>query len=92
MAKIAILEKHKMFWKAGVNLFVTTTCRRILKHVSKSYDILSVVPDNRKRVIVGLIYNSCRSRKLVVNMSHATNSYRQNRPLKIWQMKYLNLL
>ena len=30
-------------------------CRRVIKHVSKAYDIIRVVHDNRKHV-VGLIY------------------------------------
>ena len=40
-----------------LTLSVATTCRRVLKHVSKSYDIFCVIYDNRKRV-VGLIYTT----------------------------------
>ena len=37
------------------NIAYTYDCRRILKHVLKSYDIFCDVHDSRKRV-VGLIY------------------------------------
>ena len=40
---------------SSFNIAYTYDCRRILKHVLKSYDIFCDVHDSRKRV-VGLIY------------------------------------
>ena len=50
---------------------MTYDCRSVLKHVLKCYDIFSDVNNNRK---------SCR--RPVVSLSHATKSYRVNRPLE----------
>ena len=49
---------------------MTYDCRSVLKHVLKCYDIFSDVHNNCK---------SCRGP--VVSLSHATKSYRVNRPL-----------
>ena len=66
---------------SSFNIAYTYDCRRILKHVLKSYDIFCDVHDSCKRV-VGLIYTKQTCRRPVVTLSHATKSYRVNRPLR----------
>jgi len=53
--------------------------RSVLKHVLKSYDNFFDVHNSRKRV-VGLIYTKQFMSWPVVNLPHATKSYRVNRP------------
>ena len=57
MRLVALLAGHEKSYTAVIDhstLTVATTCRRILKHVLKCYDIFRVLCDCR-RVVVGMI-------------------------------------